>query len=174
MIITEEAYLEHYGKKGMQWGVRRAQAATVAKATGRVAWKGTKAVGRGTKKTAVWAKDNPKAAAAIAIGGYLVVRKLQGKSIPIHRVSNDPQTTRGLDFVKKFISAGNKFGKKNLSPDLNTPFKATLGNGKKVFYGKEAAIAFQKAGVQTVKASSDKGIRKQIERVAKVALGTKK
>lgn len=86
MIVDEEVYLEHYGVKGMQWGVRKQQAVKVSKAvgrgaaaTGRVAWKGTKAVGRGVKKTAQWSIEHPKAAAYIASGAAVAVVILRRK-----------------------------------------------------------------------------------------------
>lgn len=50
-------------------------AATASKAT----WKGAKAVGRGTKKTAVWANQHRETAAAIALGSAYVAMRLNSK-----------------------------------------------------------------------------------------------
>lgn len=89
MIIDEEDYvdyIEHVGVKGMKWGVRKQQAASAARTAGRgtavagkAAWKGTKAVGRGTKKTAVWANQHRETAAAIALGAAYVGMRLNSK-----------------------------------------------------------------------------------------------
>lgn len=88
MITDEEidAFFEHSGVKGMKWGQRKQQASDAAKAvgrgtvvTGKVAWKGTKAVGRGTKKAVLWSKDHPKTAAAIVVGSTFVALRLKGK-----------------------------------------------------------------------------------------------
>lgn len=66
MVIDEEIYLEHFGKKGMKWGVRN------AKSVG-------KSIGRGTKKTYKLAKKHPKATASIAAGTVFVVGLLTAK-----------------------------------------------------------------------------------------------
>lgn len=46
MIISEEAYLEHYGVKGMQWGVRKDRAPGVSSKTDRQARKDAKEFAR--------------------------------------------------------------------------------------------------------------------------------
>lgn len=86
MIIEEDVYIEHYGVKGMQWGVRKQQAASAARAAGRggavagkAAWRGTKAVGRGTKKTALWVKDHPTETALIGLGAAYVGLRMRAK-----------------------------------------------------------------------------------------------
>lgn len=83
MIIEEELYLEHYGKKGMQWGVR------TAKTAGRGVKTGAQATGRGTKRaakaTGKFIKDDPKRAAFIGFGlvyaGVLIAGALGQKSV---------------------------------------------------------------------------------------------
>jgi len=110
MIIAEEDYLAHYGKKGMKWGVRRAQAASAAKTTGRVAWAGTKAVGRGTKKAAIWSKDHPKEAAAIGVGALIAAKMIKGKvgKVKLSAVKGSgprpPVTNKGYKFVSTRVN----------------------------------------------------------------------
>jgi hypothetical protein len=75
MIIDEELYfgyeiedfLEHYGIRGMKWGIRNEKVRTVARTSVSVA----KVIGRGTKKTYSLAKSHPRTTgAAAALIGY--------------------------------------------------------------------------------------------------------
>jgi hypothetical protein len=137
MIIAEEDYLEHFGVKGMKWGVRRGQATSVAKTTGKVVWKGTKTVGRGAKRAALWAKKNPKKATTIAVGALIVAKMLTGRygrtKLSVVR-SNSRLNNQGRTFISQKV-------------DLETPFKATFSDGVNVSYGKEAEEAMRKAGL---------------------------
>lgn len=76
MIIdreVEDFIVEHFGKKGMHWGVRNA-----VNATGRGTKRAGLAVGRGAKKTGQFVKAHPKAvtsvAASVAIGAAIAGR----------------------------------------------------------------------------------------------------
>jgi hypothetical protein len=145
MIITEDAYLAHYGVKGMKWGQRKAQAGSAARATGRgalrgakvagrVGWAGTKMAGRGTKRAAIWSKNNPKAAATIAAGALIAGAMLRGKmqNRKLTAIRSSTTRTKGLTRIAKM--------------DLNNTLVAKLPNGKTNFYGREAEAAFRKAG----------------------------
>lgn len=114
MIIDELDYLEHYGVKGQKWGVRKQQATNATKAIGRASWTGAKAIGRGTKKTAIWAKDHPKTASAIVVGAAFVALKLKGnlRQAKMSRVPRSPVTNKGYKFVSTRVNkavANSKF-----------------------------------------------------------------
>jgi hypothetical protein len=83
VIIDEDVYLEHYGVRGMKWGVRRDQAASVgkavgraSKATGRGTVRGAKAVGRGAAATGRFVKENPYLGARVILGATFVAARL--------------------------------------------------------------------------------------------------
>lgn len=150
MIVTEDEYLAHYGVKGMQWGVRKQQAASAARTAGRgaavagkAAWKGAKAVGRGTEKAAIWTKNHPKQAAAIAAGALYVGLRIRGKvknfqaNRKLAQVVKARQTAKGAAFAKTTFRQ---------KVDLSTPFRATTSSGKQAYYQKYAEEAFRKAG----------------------------
>jgi len=68
VIITEDAYMEHHGVKGQKWGVRKDRAVRVSKAVGRGSKKTAIVVGRGARGTFRFARDNPETAAKIVAG----------------------------------------------------------------------------------------------------------
>ncbi|MBA2727658.1 MAG: hypothetical protein H0U49_05745 [Parachlamydiaceae bacterium] len=69
MVIDEDIYLEHFGVKGMQWGVRKAVSGSVS--TG-------KAIGRGTKRTVKYVNRNKKTVAKVAAGAAFAAALLAG------------------------------------------------------------------------------------------------
>lgn len=104
MIIEEEAYLEHFGKMGMRWGVRNSEAgggtATTVKAIGRGTVTTAKAIGRGTKATYKWSKAHPKTAISIAAGAAFAIRMLsRHKKTPLSEVRKMPFEARGKGWV---------------------------------------------------------------------------
>lgn len=86
--MTVEEFLEHFGTKGMKWGVRKAGKGIVIGSKG--AWKTTKFVGRASKATGKFAVKNPEASAAMAIGTtYVASKLLRSKgSTPISNLGN--------------------------------------------------------------------------------------
>lgn len=52
-----DAFLEHYGIRGMKWGVSKQQAGRAAKAVGKGSVVVGKVAGRGIKKAAIYSKD---------------------------------------------------------------------------------------------------------------------
>lgn len=74
-MIDDDAvldFLEHHGVKGMQWGVRRQQAATVGRAIGRGAAATGRATGRGAMATGRFIKAHKKETAIVIGTGALI------------------------------------------------------------------------------------------------------
>ncbi len=109
MTTTDEevdAFLEHFGVKGMRWGVttRTVGRGTVrtAKTVGRETARAAKAVGRGTVKTAKFVNRNRVATAAVVVAvgavaaGIILKQRGQGSYFPAVR---HPSTARGRTWV---------------------------------------------------------------------------
>jgi len=101
MIDEEvEEFLEHYGVKGMRWGKR------AAKATGRGSLVVGKAAGRGIKKTAIYAKNNPKTAAKIAAGAAFAATLMTGRHRVIQKEKAEATARGAKEAARIFSQAG--------------------------------------------------------------------
>lgn len=120
MIIEEEVYLEHFGVKGMHWGVRNKRG-------------GTQEQRRSGNKKFV---RNLAIGSAVGIGGGLAVAALMKH----HGQLKAKQIVRSQENIRRM---GENFAKSSLKQSV---FSAKMPDGKTVFYGKHAEEAFRKAG----------------------------
>lgn len=109
MVIDEEVYLEHYGVKGMKWGVRGFKAGIkpltgASKAAGKLAVKG---ILKGTKGAAKFSWKHPKTAAVIAVGSYFAARFVKKKANQkMSEVKNSEQAQAGKARLDKMANNG--------------------------------------------------------------------
>ena len=99
---TADDVLEHFGVKGMQWGVRKQQAASAGKA-----------VGRGAKATGKFAWEHKKGVAMVAAGALLAATIVKGTRGGRH--ISDAEIRR-LPRALRFQGAAPKPNSRQLAP----------------------------------------------------------
>jgi hypothetical protein len=123
MFVDEEVYLdyeiddflEHYGVKGMHWGIRNEKKIReVARKSGDVA----KTVGRGTKKTYEVAKAHPRTTGAVAaVLGYHFLMGRSSMHLKYKAIRTGALAYAGARFAQSRVD---KHKKKKWS-ELNMP-----------------------------------------------------
>jgi hypothetical protein len=122
MIIDEKTYLdyeiddffEHYGVKGMHWGIRNEEAQRIARKSVSVA----KTIGRGTKKTYEVAKAHPRTTGAVvAVLGYHFIMSHSSMNLKYKTIRTAALAYAGARFAQ---SRSEKHKKKKWN-ELNMP-----------------------------------------------------
>jgi len=96
-MITEDDVLEHFGVKGMRWGVRRSPAA-LKKAAGSVDYRSAKAIRDKGKKSGVKSLTNKQLETAS--------KRLSAEQRYSQLVSQQGRLTRGHNVVKAVLAIG--------------------------------------------------------------------
>jgi len=104
MIMEEENYLEHYGKKGMRWGTRKENKAVANALTAKAHRERLKYHSKNAKGTAELAMATDR----------LVAKALANPKAKIHIIGNDSRlTVNGADFAEVVIG---RIGRLRLDP----------------------------------------------------------